>query len=486
MVPDQFYTGNQNLHRQFNIPATRLVENRQAPLTSYSGIAVASQVAEKLGVADVIDERLRLLKRHKPYQESDHILTIVYNLLTGGESMMDIERLQGQEGLKKILGTASIPDPTTTGDFLARFKESDLQDLQQAMADLQQRAFGKLDSHRRQRASIDFDSSIHEVYGEKKEGADFSYDGRWSYHVLYGTLAETGEVLHQELREGNKTSSSGTAEALPGILERVQQSFQQLRFRSDSGFYDKEIVRICEENQTEFFIVAKQTQALMRRVLAIADEQWKSLRRQKIAGSPGKKKAKKRKKRRNRKRAITIRRKPDSEFRGRTQVSSFSYQPTGWAREYRFVVTRTEIVDKENKQLLLQEDLCRYIYHVIVTNTAYSNSAVISIADGRSNQENLIKDFKYGMGLSHVPTGRLMANKAYFLIAALAWNLKTWMVNLLKLADGARLRFKRFLYLWIYHPSVVSQAGTNRVQLRMDPGEYFRRFRQAIERLALL
>ena len=230
--------------------------------------------------------------------------------------------------------------------------------------------------------------------------------------------------------------------------------------------------------------MAKQTQALIRKVLAIGDEQWKSLRRNRIGGSPSG--AKKRKKRANRKRAVTIRRKPDSGFRGRTEVASFSYQPTGWPREYRFVVTRTAIVDKDRKQLFLEDDQCRYLYHVIVTNTAYSDSAVIAISHGRSNQENLIKDFKYGMGLSHVPTGGLRANKAYFLIAALAWNIKTWMVNLLKLADGARLRFKRFLYLWIYQAAVVSQAGPRRVQLRMDPTEAFRRIQNALQQLALL
>ena len=42
-------------------------------------------------------------------------------------------------------------------------------------------------------------------------------------------------------------------------------------------------------------------------------------------------------------------------------------------------------------------------------------------AEHRAGQENLIKDFKHGLGLSHVPTGVLAANQAYFLIAALAW-----------------------------------------------------------------
>ena len=31
---------------------------------------------------------------------------------------------------------------------------------------------------------------------------------------------------------------------------------------------------------------------------------------------------------------------------------------------------------------------------------------VLRIAQGRGNQENLIKDFKYGLGLAHIPTDR--------------------------------------------------------------------------------
>ena len=46
-----------------------------------------------------------------------------------------------------------------------------------------------------------------------------------------------------------------------------------------------------------------------------------------------------------------------------------------------------------------------------------------------------------------------------FLIAALAWNLKTWMLNLLQLGDGAVLRFKRFLYLWICQAGMVATTG---------------------------
>jgi hypothetical protein len=108
------------------------------------------------------------------------------------------------------------------------------------------------------------------------------------------------------------------------------------------------------------------------------------------------------------------------------------------------------------------------------------------VAQERANQENLIKDFKEGLVLSHVPIGFFKANKVWFLIAALAWNIKTWILNLLQLGDGAVLRFKRFLYRWIYQASIVSSTGRNTVVIRMAEGGYFHRFQRALARVDLL
>ena len=87
---------------------------------------------------------------------------------------------------------------------------------------------------------------------------------------------------------------------------------------------------------------------------------------------------------------------------------------------------------------------------------------------------------KQGLGLSHVPTGSLAANQAYFLIAALAWNLKTWMLNLLQLGDGAVLRFKRFLYLWICQAGIMATTRRGSVLLKLPAGEYLSEVRQSV------
>ena len=111
-------------------------------------------------------------------------------------------------------------------------------------------------------ATIDLDSSIHEVYGEKKEGADFAYNNTWSYSVLYGTLAETGDLLYMDLREYRHTS------LLPGMIKRVGEHFRAVRMRADSGYYDQKLVQICAARGVEFFIVAKKHANVMKAVHA--------------------------------------------------------------------------------------------------------------------------------------------------------------------------------------------------------------------------
>lgn len=462
-------------------------ENNRSPLFSYAGIVPVRNLIKKLDIASILDGNVSVLKRHKPYFESDHILNFVYNFLTGGEVINDIERLQETEGMTRILGTESIPDPTTAGDFLVRFGKEHIDTFQDSLVQIQDAAFSLLDRKKKETATIEHDSSIHEVYGQKKEGADYAYENTYSYNVQYVTLAETGDVLHQELREGNRYSSYGLAEILPGILDRVGKHFKHLRYRADSASYDKAIVTPCDEREVEFYISADQTKKLMREVACIDEDAWKVFRDMNLRTTPSKKSPrKKRKKRKNHKQAVLDRRKPNRKRRGATHIASFFYQPIGWNRPYRFVVKRTALLDASG-QLYFEDGLCKYNYHIIVTNNFdSSDTRVMHIAQGRANQENLIKDFKYGLGLSHVPTGFFLANQIYFKIAALAWNIKTWLLNLLSLGDGSVLRFKRFLYLWINHACIVSKTGRNTVVIRMNPGEYFSQYANALDAIARL
>lgn len=486
MIQKELYQKKGKNQAHFTNPPIVLKESIRAPLLSDTGVVIARNLIKKLGIAETIDQNLSLLQRHRPYSESDHVLNIVYNFLTGGEKLLDIERLQEEKSFLKVLGAESIPDPTTAGDFLVRFSDADIDVFQGFLDQVQDEAFFLLEEKKKKRATIDSDSSIYEVYGKKKEGADYSYNKKWSYNGLHLALAETGDIVYQELREGNRYSSDGVKEVLPGTIERLKEHFEEVRYRGDSAFYDKKIVNICDERGVEFFIVADQTERILTEVLDIEENAWKPFNNGKKQGSKGKKKVKKRKKRKNHKKAVGLKYNPNMKFKGKkAEVASFDYKPIGWEKAYRFVVKRTVIVDKNN-QLYLEDGLCKYVYYIVATNSKKSDSAVMRIAQGRANQENLIKDFKDGLGLSHVPTGFFNANKVYFKIAALAWNIKTWMLNLLKIGDGSVLRFKRFLYKWIYQAGIVSTTGRNTVVIRMAEGGYFHRFQRALARVDIL
>src|SRR5688572_32147930 len=58
---------------------------------NYGGLGAMHLMVQRLGLAEEIDRNLDLLKVHLPYQESDHVLNIAYNILAGGQRLEDIE-----------------------------------------------------------------------------------------------------------------------------------------------------------------------------------------------------------------------------------------------------------------------------------------------------------------------------------------------------------------------------------------------------------
>ena len=81
------------------------------------GIGAFHLLARRTGLIHAMDRDVQVLKRHLPYHESDHILNIAYNTLTGGTCLDDIEHRRNDDTYMDALGAERIPDPTTAGDF---------------------------------------------------------------------------------------------------------------------------------------------------------------------------------------------------------------------------------------------------------------------------------------------------------------------------------------------------------------------------------
>jgi hypothetical protein len=101
---------------------------------SAGGIGAIHLMVQKLGLPEVINQMIPLLKLNLPYTESDHVLNIAYNLLAGGTRMEHIENRRQDEVFLDALGAQRIPDPTTARDFCQRFDEADVLALMEAVA----------------------------------------------------------------------------------------------------------------------------------------------------------------------------------------------------------------------------------------------------------------------------------------------------------------------------------------------------------------
>ena len=108
---------------------------------NYGGIGAMHLMGQKLGLAEQIDARVQLLKRHLPYHESDHVLNLAYNSLLDGVRLEDIELRRNDEAFLDGLGAQRIPDPTTSGDFTRRFDQDSVVALMEAINATRQRVW---------------------------------------------------------------------------------------------------------------------------------------------------------------------------------------------------------------------------------------------------------------------------------------------------------------------------------------------------------
>ena len=97
------------------------VSSRMGGVSS-GGLGLIVQLVKRLRVAERIDERVRVLKRHLPYRESDHVLNLIYNVMSGGDQRQ-IEFPQRRleiptQGLKKKSCSRPLRRPFPRSSFL--------------------------------------------------------------------------------------------------------------------------------------------------------------------------------------------------------------------------------------------------------------------------------------------------------------------------------------------------------------------------------
>lgn len=78
-----------------------------------------------------------------------------------------------------------------------------MRQLDKLSAEMLKRAWGFGIGPKDEVITLDIDSTICQVYGERKQGSSYDYTKILSQHPLVSTLTKTGEVLHIRHRKGS-------------------------------------------------------------------------------------------------------------------------------------------------------------------------------------------------------------------------------------------------------------------------------------------
>ena len=381
-------------------PLLYLESDPRGEMTHYGGLVLAQQFVRRFGVARRLDETLVLFRRHAPYHESDHVLALAYTLYADGRCLEDQAVLQGSEAVRRLVGACRIPDPTTAGDFLRRFKSAkDVEQLSGVIDEVEEAVWSKLAGKGRRRrkkhevALVDLDGHIKPLYGVQKQGADFSYDRRWSYQPLVVSLGGSGECLKVVNQPGSARSSDAAAKAVKAVLPRVKRHFRNAIVRGDTDFDRSDIFNAVIAEGAYFAIGGRLYPNRAALVEAIAEQNWKPFvprAEREGRGGPSR-----------HGRTPNWRRQKAAE-RGyrrlrtvKQWLSEIDYQPHGLDSPCRMIVRRVLIEETDGQGALFRH----FRYRLVLTNLprSYTPEQVVDLTYQRCDQENVIEQFGQGI-----------------------------------------------------------------------------------------
>ena len=357
----------------------QLAETKET-ITNKSGLAVIHELALNLGVVEEIAEELPQPGSNRGFQPEEYIMPLALMFCGGGRTMEEIREIEQDQGLRSLCHYDRVPSPDAIGQRIRKakhlpgLKRVNRHLVRQVLAQTKATAF-----------TLDTDATYMET---DKDCAKYNYEKMKSFSVLMSFLAEVDLCLCCEYRNGNISPVTRIKEELAYAVKELKRNGKRLAyFRSDSAAYTAEIINFCNDNQVTFTITADKDVSVMDLIKLIPPEKW-----QRIYDEKG-------------------------QYTGREYADTVqSMGKTG--SSFTLVVQRW---NNPQPDLFDGPLVC---YHVIATNDYEREPlAIIGFHNQRSNAENYNKEIKNGFGMDYSPSRRLGANRVYFEIGVLAYNL---------------------------------------------------------------
>jgi hypothetical protein len=382
-------------------------------MSPFGGLFAARCFIERFALEKLLSERVTT-ERRTEVSPSRYALAVLYLLYIGYDRFAHFQYVKNDSLFKRVLGVERLPVQSSFWRYLNMSLDQKSEDqLREVNFEMQERVWQAANVGLR-RIHIDTDTTVETVYGDQ-ENATVGYNpkhrGKKSYQPVLSTIAETGELICGRQRSGATISGREIAQHLDDVFTHRPLCAEYVISRMDSGFYCGEAVDKHEEHCIHFILAVKKQASIQQE---IAKVRW-----QKTKISDG--------------------------------IAEFWYQPSGWKKPYRYIVTRYRKTEEEIQTDMFEDT--SYKYRVFVTDLKGKAHKVVSEYDGRAVIESLIEESKNQVAFAKIPGKSFDANSIFLQLVMLAFNLNKWLQLVARDEDKPfhweEIKTARFKHLYI-------------------------------------
>ena len=408
-------------------------------LTAAGGMLAVTELCGKLGLTEALDEAMGPVKQRRRGFTGGQVLTgMAAAQLAGEDFLVGLDRLRADEAGQQVTPVPGLAASTATG-LARRFTPEHWRGAEAGLARATARMVGMLPAERAAElaqgpVTIDIDATDVEVYGNKKRGVAYTYQGQRAGLPHVAAWAETEIPLAADLLAGDQDPRSSVVALLGRALAALPQAVRdgaaagrKIALRADAGYFAGDLARAAAKADMAFAIGAKRITSMWKALAGIGEDAWR-----------------------------------DATGMENAQVAVSPYRPAEWPRDTVLLIRRVRLDPEQvsadprsrRRRTLhpgqralpipeLEAEPAIYAYSFILTNLDVSTPARAAACEHwyrhRTAVENIFRDSKHGAALRHLPSGYEQVNTAWMWASLIAAAVAAWLHQLTGLISGGEL-----------------------------------------------
>jgi len=257
-------------------------------LTAAGGMIAVTELCGKLGVIEALDAGIGPVKARRRGFTGGQVLTgMAAAQLAGEDFLVGLDRLRADEAGQQVTPVPGLAASTATG-VARRLTGKHWRGAEAGLAAATARMAGLLPAGRAAElaggpVTVDIDATDVEVYGRRKRGVAYNYQGQRAGRPHVAARAETEIPLAADLLAGDQDPRSSAVALLGRALAALPQAVRdgaraagrKIALRADAGYFAGDLARAAAGHRVEFAIGARRITSMWRALAGIADDAWR-------------------------------------------------------------------------------------------------------------------------------------------------------------------------------------------------------------------